>query len=63
MARHPVTLTRGDALRAWAAGARAGSDPATMPTVCPFSAAGDADERVRVAAWLRGFLHIRSLAA
>jgi hypothetical protein len=54
-AREQVTLTRLDAVLAMRAGqvaARGGQ----RPTACPWSPTGNATERVRVQAWLRGYL-------
>lgn len=51
-----VNLTRVEAARILAEGAKAGKKPATLVTACPYSAAGDATERVRAAAWVRGYL-------
>jgi hypothetical protein len=61
--REPVYLTRADAARILAAGATAGRTSASLVTACPYSAAGDATERVRTAAWVRGYLSGRRRAA
>jgi hypothetical protein len=57
--REPVLLTRGEAWRIIAAGATAGRDPDTLVLACPYSPTGDAAERVRVAAWVRGWVEAR----
>jgi hypothetical protein len=57
--REPVNLTRLEAARILAAGAAVGRDPGAIVLACPYSAAGDATQRVRVAAWVRGFLSVR----
>lgn len=54
MAKTKITVTRAElarALRAGAEAARAGESHLT----CPWSAAGSADDRLRVAAWIRGW--------
>lgn len=55
--RELVELTREQAVAIMAEGAKAAGRPGAKATDCPYSPAGDATERVRVQAWLRGFLH------
>jgi hypothetical protein len=57
--REPVLLTRGEAVRIIAAGAAVGADPETLVLACPYLAGGDATERVRTAAWVRGWIEAR----
>lgn len=57
--RAAVELTRTQVAAILAAGAKAGADKSAVVTACPYSAAGDATERVRAAAWVRGFLGAR----
>jgi len=57
-----VTVSRAAALEAIAAGAKAAQDGAAH-TACPHRASGTADERVLVAAWLRGWLRARGRIA
>lgn len=54
-----MLLTRGEAWRIVAAGATAGADPGTLVLACPYLAGGDATERVRAAAWVRGWIEAR----
>lgn len=49
-------VTPSQAIAAVKAGALAVNQP---HTTCPYSAAGDANERVLAAAWLRGWLRAR----
>ena len=53
--RQPVTLTRVQAVACMREGQAAGR-AAKPATECPYSPCGDASERVRVQAWLRGYL-------
>lgn len=57
--RELVDLTRAEAARILGEGAKAGAKPGTLVTACPYSPAGDATERVRAAAWVRGYLSAR----
>ena len=52
-------LTRVEAGRILRAGAIVGVDPDATVLACPYSPSGDATERVKVAAWVRGFLSVR----
>ena len=58
---HPgrVYLTRVEAGRIIRAGAAVGADPNATVLACPYSPSGTATERVKVAAWVRGFLSAR----
>lgn len=56
--RRVVRLTREEAVRIMAEG-RAAAAAGKVATDCPYSPNGDATERVRVQAWLRGFLHAK----
>jgi hypothetical protein len=40
-------------------GEAVGADPDATVLACPYSPSGDATERVRVAAWVRGLLAVR----
>lgn len=53
--RELVETTRAELAAIVAEGAAA-AGARKLVTACPYSAAGDATERVRVQAWLRGFL-------
>ena len=57
--RELVRLTRAEAAAILEAGAVAGKDPAVLVTACPYRASGDGTERVRAAAWIRGYLSAR----
>ena len=62
MSRELVRLSRVEAARILAAGAGAGRTRGTLVTACPYSAAGDGTERVRAAAWVRGYLTSKRVA-
>lgn len=49
------TITRRAALVALTAGAQARAEGLRV-TACPFTATGDADDRLLTAAWVRGFV-------
>lgn len=58
--REVVKLSRAEAVRIMREGAAAAGKPGAKVTDCPYRATGDGTERVRVQAWLRGFLQARS---
>ena len=52
--RQVVRLSRREAVRILREG-RAAAKAGRLVTACPYSPTGDATERVRVAAWVRGY--------
>lgn len=61
--RQAVELTRAQAAAIVAEGVAAAGKAGSRATDCPYSPAGDATERVRVQAWLRGYLGAKREAA
>ena len=59
--REAVNLDRATVVRIMREGAEAAA-AGKAATACPYSPAGDATDRVRVQAWLRGFLHPDTVA-
>lgn len=57
--RELVQLDRAEAVRIMRAGAEAQRAGESV-TVCPHSPSGDATERVKAAAWIRGFVRARA---
>lgn len=57
--RELVELERAEAVRLMRAGAEA-QRAGELVTTCPHSPAGDATERVKAAAWVRGFVRARN---
>jgi hypothetical protein len=59
MMAQTASVTRAELVEAMRAGERAALD-GESPLACPWSAAGDADDRLRVAAWMRAYTRTRN---
>lgn len=57
--RELVEVTRVQAAAILKAGQEAGRVPSATVLECPYHPGGDASERVRAAAWIKGFLGVR----
>lgn len=58
--RTRITVKRADLARIMREGAEAAEREGAKATDCPYSPTGDADERLRVAAWMRAFTRRRN---